>query len=992
MSHHDCVPDESVADPVERLKAQADCFWYEGRIDLAYKVGEAIIELGRKNGSFSQQGLGYMVCGDALHDQHRFPEAWDKLEKAAEKYRLAAQAGEADADYNRARTVIGKLFAAVGRDKIAQVKREFAEAVTIFSQSSHPEAPAKLASLYHNAGHLFSRIGEYDEARDACHHVLELIKAGKASLRHLEPSVYLLLGQTHGHRGESRQSAEYFEKALALFEMDPPIPNGVLIAHQNLAISEFHRGLYQESIDRLEKHILLKTDSSNLINFGARRSKLECFLAMSNFEGAVELANELTEILAAQDDKIEPTEGCGPALSFLAIAQAELGNYQEAEVNFQKALKIFDDGQVTPEARIIKLRNAQVQLRRHEYAQARDTAQEILNYFIETGHSVQEADTRLILARIAFHEGQPAAAIIPECEKILDIAETSSSFQHRYAGQLLLGDVARRDSDFDQAEQHYKAALDTVNQAHQNLSSTYRPAFLSDKGEALRALVCLYLESGRPDRAFDIIEHCRVQVFQRYLITHSAPPSAEDDTDPRLWEKFSELQQDFLSFSNAASSSVSMDADPQVTAERQKEIRQEAREKARITGRKLEELTQHLLNRAVNQQTENLLNGLSAAQLQQVIGDQQHIIAYFDDGTQVMGFAITGKDIFQCTLIQTAELRQLIKTLDDQITRGLGTLRLVRKADHRRSGDDLLRLPIFNHPTLRRSFERAAMQLYNVLIRPFEPWLYSGENGQSLPLIVIPYGVLHSVPFHLLYDSVRSEFLIDTREVITLPTASLITRQKAQYPNDIVIVYDDMSGLFRHSAKDAARISAMLAAQHPNSNVRVYTAREALDKGVLHKSSGQILHIIAHALFDNERPGLSFMQLDGQPITMTDLLGRELRYRLVVLTACETGYGKVIERQGRNLLGDDLVGIGRAFLYAGARSIVASRWSIGDGITLPIMERFYTALQGGSTFAAALRHAQRDLTHPDGGIPTLHPVFSGVFQFIGENGRLEAFN
>ena len=75
---------------------------------------------------------------------------------------------------------------------------------------------------------------------------------------------------------------------------------------------------------------------------------------------------------------------------------------------------------------------------------------------------------------------------------------------------------------------------------------------------------------------------------------------------------------------------------------------------------------------------------------------------------------------------------------------------------------------------------------------------------------------------------------------------------------------------------------------------------------------------------------------------------------LVVLSACETGLGK-------EMGGEGLVGLTRAFEYAGARSVLASLWSVADETTAALMKRFYGYLKAGRSKDAALRQAQLDL-------------------------------
>jgi CHAT domain-containing protein len=103
---------------------------------------------------------------------------------------------------------------------------------------------------------------------------------------------------------------------------------------------------------------------------------------------------------------------------------------------------------------------------------------------------------------------------------------------------------------------------------------------------------------------------------------------------------------------------------------------------------------------------------------------------------------------------------------------------------------------------------------------------------------------------------------------------------------------------------------------------------------------------------------------------------------LVVLSACETALGKEAGGEG-------LIGLTRAFQYAGARSIVASLWSVADDSTGELMERMYTHLKMGKSKDEALRAAQMDLIRrkrnaATGSLGISHPFYWAAFQLIGD--------
>src|SRR5204863_2058180 len=123
----------------------------------------------------------------------------------------------------------------------------------------------------------------------------------------------------------------------------------------------------------------------------------------------------------------------------------------------------------------------------------------------------------------------------------------------------------------------------------------------------------------------------------------------------------------------------------------------------------------------------------------------------------------------------------------------------------------------------------------------------------------------------------------------------------------------------------------------------------------------RIVHFATHALANSEHPELSGIVLSmvgrrGEPLDgflrLHDIFNLKLGADLVVLSACQTALGQDIRGEG-------LVGLTRGFMYAGARSVVASLWNISDRGTSELMTRFYRGmLHDGLSPAAALRRAQ----------------------------------
>jgi CHAT domain-containing protein len=140
----------------------------------------------------------------------------------------------------------------------------------------------------------------------------------------------------------------------------------------------------------------------------------------------------------------------------------------------------------------------------------------------------------------------------------------------------------------------------------------------------------------------------------------------------------------------------------------------------------------------------------------------------------------------------------------------------------------------------------------------------------------------------------------------------------------------------------------------------------------------QILHIAAHGQHRLDQPDLSYIQLADGQFYADDLFQHDLSYELVTLSACETGQANVSG-------GDELIGLGRGFLYSGAGALILSLWQVADDTTLRLMELLYQALHAGMSKAAALRSAQQAILRES---PGLHPAYWGGFQLIGNSNPL----
>jgi CHAT domain-containing protein/tetratricopeptide (TPR) repeat protein len=309
-----------------------------------------------------------------------------------------------------------------------------------------------------------------------------------------------------------------------------------------------------------------------------------------------------------------------------------------------------------------------------------------------------------------------------------------------------------------------------------------------------------------------------------------------------------------------------------------------------------------------------------------------------------------------------------------------------------------------SHVTVSLPRSRAWRDLYDVLIRPIRGWL-PRERGSLLT--IVPDRMLTSLPFAALQDE-HNRYFLEDYALHYVPAASVLqfTAQRRQHDarrSKVVLIADPevkpRSRLDRvlprlPGARAEVRAISQLLPEARTTTVADRDATEDRVRGLVTTSG--ILHFATHAIVSDQNPFTSFLALSASPggnggdglLTASEIYGLKLSADLVVLSACRSGGGAIT--------GDGIATFARAFLAAGAASLVTSMWDVADQPTHRLIPAFYRSWLQGTTKAAALRAAQLHLLAelragkvavgtPIGEV-TLpeHPAFWAGFALIGE--------
>jgi CHAT domain-containing protein len=186
-----------------------------------------------------------------------------------------------------------------------------------------------------------------------------------------------------------------------------------------------------------------------------------------------------------------------------------------------------------------------------------------------------------------------------------------------------------------------------------------------------------------------------------------------------------------------------------------------------------------------------------------------------------------------------------------------------------------------------------------------------------------------------------------------------------------------------YSGQALERISELFRPEHRVVLKRERATQEALRRQPLGRF--RFVHFATHGTPDRERPRLVGLRLSpdagGAPdiLDLEDVLPLELSAELVVLSACQSGLGELLPGEG-------LVGLTRAFLHAGARSVMVSLWDVSDKATAEFMQRFYEALDG-RTVVQALHEAKLSFLRSDRAA-LRQPYRWAPFVLVGDPGAM----
>jgi len=329
----------------------------------------------------------------------------------------------------------------------------------------------------------------------------------------------------------------------------------------------------------------------------------------------------------------------------------------------------------------------------------------------------------------------------------------------------------------------------------------------------------------------------------------------------------------------------------------------------------------------------------------EALGPDTTLIEYFRTRDKILAVVITERDLDVVEVTTASRIAESLDMLRFQFMKPRLGLAYVRRFQR----------------SLLDATQARLHDLYQELLGPVRDKL-KGKH-----LIVVPHHSLHRVPFHALFDG--DAYLADSFSISYAPSASIYVQCRRR-PSSL----KKTSLILGIPSPDAPQIAdevRLVEAVAPNP--KVFVGPEA-SEAVLreHGPQSSLIHIATHGLFREDSPMFSRIRLGDTFLTPYDLYRLALPVDQITLSCCSTGLNVVNA-------GDEVMGLTRGLLCAGAKSLLLSLWDVNDTSTAEFMNVFYSRFFSGQTRALAFQGAIQDLRqlYP-------HPYYWAPFVLVGD--------
>ena len=795
----------------------------------------------------------------------------------------------------------------------------------------------RLARLENNIGNIFHRQDRFEEALKhyeyAYEQLLPYADAEELAISLNNMSMCLI-------------SLNDFPKSLATYErakyllLDHDIPLIHLTTDYNIAYLYYLRGDYRRAIEGL-KSARIAGDK-----IGDKYLVALCYLDLSDIYVELNLSSEVHDIAHHGYQLFRELEiGYEAAKTLVnqAIAFGQEGKTAKSLETFGEAKRLFIKEKNEVWQWLIDLYQAIVLFSAGRYYEARHFATGSANYFNGTLLRNKAAICHFLLAQTAIHTGDLTSART-ECLTGLDIVKSLDSPILQYQGRFLLGRIDQAAGSYASAYLQYQQARHSLENLRSNLyRDELKISFMKNKSELYERMVELCLnpdfDEGTDEEAFKYIELAKSRNLSELMFQrgHNAPAPKLGQSE--LVHKIRELREELNWYQHRIELEQMRSA--QNTADTVAALREKATEKEKVLLAILEDLPQGSPEAAAIAPAECA----TIASLQSVLPADTTLLEYYFAGDYIVAAIVTQKSFHIADVTTLARVSESLRFFRFQ----LGRIQLQAHLGHGAAKE------------MYDSTIGHLAELHDELIAPVADYIHTRN------LVVVPHGNLHYLPFHALHTG--HEFLIDLHDISYAPSATVFAL--CHRPHEATAAG---SAIFGIPDEKAPLIQDEVNAVHgilPDSELFLgdaATHEKLVEKGI----DSRVIHVATHGTFRPDNPMFSGIALGDGYLHLYELYQMRLNADLLAFSGCATGLNVISA-------GDELLGLVRGALYAGARSLLLTLWDVNDASTHKFMTEFYRRFQAGENKATAAAEAAKELRkeYP-------HPYYWAPFTIVGK--------
>ncbi|MUG93458.1 tetratricopeptide repeat protein [Scytonema sp. UIC 10036] len=767
-----------------------------------------------------------------------------------------------------------------------------------------------------NLGTAYNSLGEYEKAID--YHQQALTIARQIKNPQSEGTALDNLGTAYNSFGEYEKAIDYHQQALTIARQIKN-PQGEGNALGGMGNAYRNLGDYAKAIDYHQQALTIarqiknpQSESQSLVNLG------NVYYNLGDYAKAIEY-NQQALTIAHQ---IKDPEGKIAALSNLGIAYNFLGNYAKAIDYYQQVLAI---------ARQIKNRQGEgkvlgnlgnVYTNQGNYTKATEYHQQNLTIARQIKDHQSEGKALGNLGNAYANLGDYAKAI-KYYQQHLTIARQIKDSQSEGNALNNLGAALEKSGKLPEAEKILLLGIEVWESQRQRLGSNdaFKVSIFEGQTNTYRILQSVLIAQNKTDRALEIAEQGRGRAFVELLASQVSSNSQEQLSNPPNIDQIKQIAKS----QNATLVQYSIITDEFKVAGRQK-------------------------------------------------AEESELYIWVIKPTGEVTFRKADlKPLWQKENINLEELVKISRQSIGVRSRGI---RVSHKPNPGKAQNNLKRL-------------------HQLLINPIADLLPKKETDK---VIFIPQNSLFLVPFPALQDK-DGKYLIEKHTILTSPSIQVLdlTRQQRQkgrkssrsvvaglnFMSSLIVGNPTMPKVALKVGDKPQQLTSLPGAEKEAKaiaslfNTQALIGNNATEAAIVQRlPQARIIHFATHGLFDDIRgldsaialapsegrltitpENISYLssplskedKKDDGLLTAEEIFDMKINADLVVLSACDTGRGRIT--------GDGVIGLSRSLISAGTPSVIVSLWAVDDGSTAFLMTEFYQNLQQSLDKATALRNA-----------------------------------